>query len=61
MLILVPGSTISTYERQINSFIDNNDVIVISVNFVSAYKDSWAFYGNKKDMKMILEWTRASM
>ena len=48
VLILVPGSTISTYERQINSFIDNNDVIVISVNFVSAYKDSWAFYGNKK-------------
>ena len=48
VLILVPGNTISTDERQINSFIDNNDVIVISVNFVSAYKDSWAFYGNKK-------------
>jgi len=48
VLVLVPGNSLNVYHDQIAKFIANNNVIVISVNFVSEFGNSYAFYGNQK-------------
>lgn len=48
ILVLVPGNTLNTYRNEIDTYIQNNSLIVISVNFVPTYVDAICFFGNQK-------------
>jgi len=48
VLILAPGNTIKTHSSQINDYIKAKTPIVVSLNFVSDYKDAFVFWANKK-------------
>ena len=52
VLVIVPGHTITEYKEEIDSFVQENDPIIISVNFYSEYKGSYVFWGNKKRFHM---------
>lgn len=47
VLILAPGKSLKEYRWKIDSFVEENNPFIISVNFVSDHKDSVAFFGNK--------------
>ena len=47
-MVLVPGSSLKKYKKQIQEYITIFSPLIISVNFVSNYMDSWIFYGNNK-------------
>lgn len=48
ILVLVPGNSLNSYKEKIQKYVKENDLMVVSVNFVSQYKNSYVFYGNKK-------------
>jgi len=48
VLALFPGNTIKTHSTHINEYIVANNPTIISLNFISDYKDAFAFWANKK-------------
>lgn len=48
VLVMVPGATLNTHRDEIDSYIKENDVFVVSVNFVADYAKAYAFFGNQK-------------
>ncbi len=48
VLIMVPGNTLNTHRREIDKYIDEHELFVISVNFVADYSEAVAFFGNEK-------------
>lgn len=48
VLLLVPGNTLNTHSGIIDNYIKKENPIIISVNFVNQYKDSYSFFGNQK-------------
>lgn len=48
ILILVPGNTLNTHRRIIDEYIREKKPIIITVNFISGYSSSYAFFGNQK-------------
>lgn len=48
VVVLVPGNSLNIYRKEIDSYIEENDVFVISVNFVAEYESAYAFFGNPK-------------
>jgi len=49
ILVLVPGHSLDTYKDEINTFIKENDPIVITVNFIhNDNRNSYAFFGNQR-------------
>lgn len=55
VFILAPGNTLNTCRRKIENYLKKHHPIVISVNFVSEYKDSICFFGNQKRYNKTLE------
>lgn len=52
VLVIVPGHTITEYEEKIDTFIQEKNPMIISVNFYSKYKGSYIFWGNKKRFRI---------
>ena len=48
VVVLVPGNTLNTHREIIDKYIQDNNPVVISVNFVADNPDAYAFFGNKK-------------
>lgn len=48
VLVMVPGNTLVTYRKEIDSYISVNHPVVISVNFVADTPSAFAFFGNRK-------------
>ena len=48
ILILAPGKTLVTHHSIIDDYIAKHSPIIISVNFISDYPDSYSFFANKK-------------
>jgi 4-hydroxy 2-oxovalerate aldolase len=48
VLVLAPGNTIKTHSMQINEHIAAKSPVIISLNFISEYKDAFVFWANKK-------------
>lgn len=48
IVVLVPGKSLVLYKERINSYIKNHNVVLVSVNFISEYEGSYAFFGNQK-------------
>ena len=55
VLVLVPGNSLNEYAKEISDYITVHDPFVISVNFVDANKESYAFFGNQKRYAMLKE------
>jgi 4-hydroxy 2-oxovalerate aldolase len=56
VLVLAPGKTLETHKHIIEKFIQKNDVIVISANFISFdYKVDFAFFSNQKRLESNIE------
>ena len=55
VLVLVPGHTLNTHKDLIFRYIMTNHPLIISVNFISEYDDSWAFFGNQKRYNIMKE------
>lgn len=51
VMILVPGNSLNTEKRRIDNYISDNDVVVISVNFVDERDGVIAFFGNERAYK----------
>lgn len=54
ILLLLPGSSIDTYEKEIEQYISESNPFIISVNFVTKYgkkEDRLAFFGSEKRYK----------
>lgn len=47
-MVLVPGNSLNTYRKQIDEYINQRNVFVISVNFVADNRNVYAFFGNQK-------------
>lgn len=48
VLVMVPGNTLNTHRGKIDSYIKENNPIIISVNFVADESSAYAFFGNQK-------------
>lgn len=48
VLVMAPGNTLNTHRTQIDTYIKENDPVVISVNFVADDPNAYAFFGNQK-------------
>ncbi|MFQ8954786.1 MAG: hypothetical protein ACLR6X_02475 [Mediterraneibacter gnavus] len=48
VVVLVPGNSLNTYRKQIDEYINQRNVFVISVNFVADNRNVYAFFGNQK-------------
>ncbi len=48
VLMLVPGGSLNTHKESIDNYITQNKPFIISVNFISDYKEAFCFFGNKK-------------
>ncbi|MDR0683005.1 MAG: hypothetical protein LBG15_14325 [Dysgonamonadaceae bacterium] len=56
ILVLAPGKTLETHKQIIGQFIDKNDIIVISANFISSdYETDFAFFSNQKRLESNIE------
>jgi 3-deoxy-D-manno-octulosonate 8-phosphate phosphatase (KDO 8-P phosphatase) len=56
MLILTPGKTLETQKSSIEAFIKQNDVVVISANFIPAdYDVQFSFFSNQKRLERSIE------
>jgi 4-hydroxy 2-oxovalerate aldolase len=56
VLVLAPGKTLETHKPIIEQFIHDNNVIVISANFLSSdYKADFAFFSNQKRLESSME------
>ena len=52
--MIAPGTSIKKYKSQITNFIEQNNPVIISVNFVpNEYKVDFAFYSNNKRFSKI--------
>jgi 4-hydroxy 2-oxovalerate aldolase len=55
-LVLAPGKTLETHKHIIKQFMQENDVVVISANFISFdYKADFAFFSNQKRFESNIE------
>lgn len=48
VVVMVPGSSLNTYRREVDRYIKKDNVFVISVNFVADALSAYAFFGNQK-------------
>lgn len=48
VVVLVPGNSLNVYRKEIDTYIESQDVFMISVNFIADYEDAYAFFGNQK-------------
>ena len=49
ILLILPGNTVKTHEAEINKYIEKNNPILISVNFLPSYiSPDYVFTGNRK-------------
>lgn len=48
VLVMSPGNTLNTHRTQIDTYIKENDPVVVSVNFVADDPNAYAFFGNQK-------------
>lgn len=48
VLVIAPGNTLNTYQDLIEAYINENNPIVISVNFTADVSGAYAFFGNQK-------------
>lgn len=48
VLVLAPGRSLQSHKSEIDEYVRGRDPVIISVNFLSDYEDSLAFFGNKK-------------
>src|SRR5699024_8566760 len=48
VLLLVPGNTLNIYRNEIDRYIEENQPIIISVNFVTNISSAFTFFGNLK-------------
>ena len=55
VLILVPGASLKEKAQKIDDFIVKNDVIIVSVNFISKYATAYSFFANQKRFNQIKE------
>lgn len=55
ILVLVPGSTLNTYHDEILNYITTNNPIIISINFISEFKNAYAFFSNQKRYSRLSE------
>lgn len=55
VLIIAPGNTLNTCQDIIQKYIETNKPLIISVNFISEYPDSFAFFGNQKRYNKLYE------
>ena len=55
VMVMVPGNTLNTHRKEIDSYISKNHPIVISVNFVADEPSAYAFFGNQKRYNRLLD------
>lgn len=55
VLVMVPGSSLNTYTKQIENYIKENNPIIISVNFIVGYSNSYVFFGNQKRYNKVVK------
>jgi 4-hydroxy 2-oxovalerate aldolase len=56
ILVLAPGKTLETHKSIIEQFINKNEVIIISANFIpSDYEIDFAFFSNQKRLESNIE------
>lgn len=48
VLVMAPGNTLNTHREMIDGYIESNNPVVISVNFVADNPNAYAFFGNQK-------------
>lgn len=48
VLVMVPGNTLNIYRNFIDSYIADNNPVIISVNFIADYPNAYAFFGNQR-------------
>jgi 4-hydroxy 2-oxovalerate aldolase len=48
VLVLAPGNTLNTHRAQIEQYIRQKNPVIVSVNFASAYENSFCFFANRK-------------
>lgn len=48
VLMLIPGNTLVTQKQEVEDYVKREKPVVISVNYVSQFADSYAFWGNAK-------------
>ncbi len=48
VLLLIPGHSLVTYSTRIEEYVAKNRPVIISVNFVSQFEESYVFWGNAK-------------
>ena len=52
VFVMAPGNTLNTHKDMIEQYIEENNPIVISVNFVPNYVKALCFFGNQKRYNM---------
>ncbi len=58
ILLLAPGSTISTHRERILEMINNNNPVIISINFIpDDYKVDYAFFSNNRRIEKYSEFS----
>lgn len=55
VFIMVPGNSLNTHREEIDTYIQTNDPITISVNFIADYVKAYAFFGNQKRYDRLVE------
>lgn len=55
VFVMVPGNTLNTYKGEINEYINKENPVIISVNFISNYKEAYCFFGNQKRYNLMNE------
>lgn len=55
VLILVPGASLKDKKQEIDDFISKNEIMIVSVNFVSKYEKAYSFIANQKRFNQIKE------
>lgn len=48
VVVLVPGNSLNVYRKEIDEYIEANNVFVVSVNFIAENEEAYAFFGNQK-------------
>ena len=56
ILLIAPGASINSYKDKIDSFIDKNKPVIISVNFIPGeFKTDFAFFSNNKRLNFFYD------
>ncbi|GHT38694.1 hypothetical protein FACS189437_00100 [Bacteroidia bacterium] len=62
ILLMAPGKTLETHKSIIKKFIEENDVIIISINFVPQdYDVQFSFFSNQKRLERSIEFRNAKL